>query len=291
MNILTNYPNVSLVTTNPATDSVVRDSAVRPIIPPASPLPSSNASPSVASERDKAQPAQVTPSTNPTYDLPANQIQDDIEQPQDQEGQSQEQDQQDQEEQQQQGESDQPSDESNERYSEQEQAALSELQLRDREVVAHEQAHSGVGGKYAGAPSYSYERGPDGTKYAVSGEVSIDTSKVANDPHATLVKAQQIKRAALAPAQPSSQDLSVAASADQMAAQARQEIMAEQSGDGTEKTYRIDGEIKSDSFNQRIELAQDGEFQQTLKNRTLHINQYYQSSSRISDTSTFSQQV
>jgi len=34
MNITTNYPNVSLVTTNPATDRVARDNAVRPVVPP-----------------------------------------------------------------------------------------------------------------------------------------------------------------------------------------------------------------------------------------------------------------
>jgi len=288
MNILTNYPNVSLVTTNPATDSVVRDSAVRPVIPPAAPLPSSNASPSVVTERDKAQPAQVAPSSQPTYELPTNQSQEDVEQAQkDQPSQQEEQEQ----EQQSQGEQEHSQDDNNERYTEQEQQQISELKERDREVIAHEQAHAGVGGKYAGAPSYSYERGPDGAKYAVSGEVSIDTSKIPNDPHATLVKAQQIKRAALAPAQPSSQDRSVAAKAETMATQARQEIMAEMGGDKADKSYRIDGEIKSDSFDQRIGLAQDDEFQQTLKNRTSHISQYYQGSSRIAQASTFSQQV
>ncbi|MEE4244192.1 MAG: putative metalloprotease CJM1_0395 family protein, partial [Kangiellaceae bacterium] len=66
----------------------------------------------------------------------------------------------------------------------QEQSEVQELAARDREVRAHEASHAGVGGKYAGAPSYTYQRGPDGRQYAVAGEVSIDTSTVAGDPAA-----------------------------------------------------------------------------------------------------------
>lgn len=111
---------------------------------------------------------------------------------------------------------------------EQQQDEIRELAARDREVRAHERAHSAVGGQYAGAPSYQYQRGPDGVSYAVSGEVSIDTSAVPGDPQATLEKAQLIQRAATAPAEPSAQDRRVAAQASQMAAEARAEIITEQ---------------------------------------------------------------
>lgn len=98
--------------------------------------------------------------------------------------------------------------------SQQELVELRELRIRDREVRAHEQAHAAVAGSLArGGPSYDYQRGPDGRQYAVGGSVSIDTSAVSGDPKATLDKAQQIKRAALAPAQPSAQDRAVAAAA------------------------------------------------------------------------------
>ncbi len=100
--------------------------------------------------------------------------------------------------------------EGNETYTEAELEQISALKLRDAEVNAHERAHAAVGGQHAGTPSYSYKTGPDGVKYAVSGEVSIDTSRVPNDPEATLRKAQQIKAAALAPAEPSGQDRRVA---------------------------------------------------------------------------------
>ncbi|UTF59371.1 putative metalloprotease CJM1_0395 family protein [Gilvimarinus sp. DA14] len=104
---------------------------------------------------------------------------------------------------------------------------ISELAARDREVRAHERAHAAVGGQYAGAPRYEYTRGPDGINYATAGEVSIDTSPIPNDPEATLEKAQQIQRAATAPAEPSAQDRRVAAQAAQLEIQAQAEIAAQ----------------------------------------------------------------
>jgi type IV secretory pathway VirB10-like protein len=105
----------------------------------------------------------------------------------------------------------------------QEAAQVRELKQRDAEVKAHEQAHMAAGGGLVqGAASYTYEKGPDGGMYAVGGEVKIDTSP-ARTPEQTIRKAQQIRRAALAPAQPSGTDRAVAAAASQMEAQARAE--------------------------------------------------------------------
>ncbi|WP_331346240.1 putative metalloprotease CJM1_0395 family protein [Cellvibrio sp. UBA7661] len=98
------------------------------------------------------------------------------------------------------------------------------LAARDREVRAHEQSHAAVAGQYGGSPTYSFVRGPDGVSYAVGGEVQIDTSPILGDPEATLRKAQQLRRAANAPAEPSSQDGRVAALAAQMELQARTEL-------------------------------------------------------------------
>jgi len=50
---------------------------------------------------------------------------------------------------------------------------------------------------------------------------------VANDPEATIEKAERIKRAALAPAEPSSTDRSVASKADRLKAQAQRELQQE----------------------------------------------------------------
>ena len=108
----------------------------------------------------------------------------------------------------------------------QQQQQIAALASRDREVRSHEQAHTAVGGSYAGAPTYSFKRGPDGQAYAVGGEVSIDVSPIPNDPAATLRKMEVVQQAALAPAEPSAQDLRVAAQAQVLAAQARSELAA-----------------------------------------------------------------
>lgn len=108
-----------------------------------------------------------------------------------------------------------------------EQQEIRELAATDREVRAHEQAHAAIGGKYAGSPVYEFVRGPDGISYAVGGEVRINTSPVPGNPEATIAKAQQIRRAASAPAEPSEQDRRVAADAAQMEAQANIELRQE----------------------------------------------------------------
>lgn len=110
----------------------------------------------------------------------------------------------------------------------QEQEQIQELAARDREVRAHEQAHAAVAGQYAKGTSYTYQRGPDGVSYAVGGEVQIDTSEIPGDPEATLRKAEQLRRAAHAPADPSAQDARVAALAAQMEQQARMELREQQ---------------------------------------------------------------
>jgi hypothetical protein len=100
---------------------------------------------------------------------------------------------------------------------------LQNLKQRDLEVRAHEQAHATIGGQYAAAPQYQFKSGSDGRQYAVDGEVSIDIASAAT-PEQTIRKMQQVKAAALAPAQPSSQDLRVASEASQKAIDAREEI-------------------------------------------------------------------
>ncbi len=106
------------------------------------------------------------------------------------------------------------------------------LASRDREVRSHEAAHASVGGAYAGSPSYTYQSGPDGQRYAVEGEVSIDTSPVAGDPQGTLKKAEQVRAAAMAPEQPRR----IAAKASLLAVKARGEILAERARTTEEKS-------------------------------------------------------
>jgi hypothetical protein len=103
--------------------------------------------------------------------------------------------------------------------------AVRELKRAEQEVIAHEAAHKAVGGGLAGAVSYTYTQGPDGKSYITGGEVSIHVP-VSGDPEKTLRDMEQVQRAALAPANPSGQDLAVAAKAAAAATDARRELAA-----------------------------------------------------------------
>ena len=107
-----------------------------------------------------------------------------------------------------------------------EQRVLDQLRARDRAVRAHEQAHLSAAGSLAtGGANFTYQRGPDGQRYAVGGEVGIDGARVPGDPEATIQRAQQIRRAALAPLNPSAQDRSVAANAAATEQRAQAELI------------------------------------------------------------------
>lgn len=124
-------------------------------------------------------------------------------------------------------------------------AMVKELQARDREVRAHEQAHMAAGAGLTGGATYSYQQGPDGQRYAVGGEVSIDTSTAAGDPETTIKNAETVRRAALAPSNPSAQDMAVAAAATQtittaQAELARSESSANSSDDNSLKEDKVE---------------------------------------------------
>lgn len=130
------------------------------------------------------------------------------------------------------------------------------LAARDREVHAHEQAHASVGGRHAGSPTFTFERGPDGVNYAVGGEVSISLPAGGDDPVATLAAAEQVRRAALAPANPSSQDRSVAAAAGQLAVESRagiSELQAQEQAASSEQAEadRVEAQQQQDNKQQQ----------------------------------------
>lgn len=150
---------------------------------------------------------------------------------------------------------------------EEQRAQVDELKNRDREVRQHEQAHLSAAGPHAiSGPTYDYQKGPDGKKYAVGGEVQIDTSPVDGDPEATIRKARIVRAAALAPAEPSSQDRAVAAKATQMEmsarADAREKEAAESSGTQGESAPTEDtppsgdGQLPTSTGNSGAEKAQ-----------------------------------
>lgn len=118
------------------------------------------------------------------------------------------------------------------------------LASRDKEVRSHESAHASVGGVIAGAPSYTYEIGPDGKKYAVEGEVSVDVTPVPGDPKETIAKMNRVQAAALAPTNPSAQDVRVAATAAAIILEAQAEVVNSSTED--DETKRPDNNLYRD---------------------------------------------
>jgi hypothetical protein len=118
--------------------------------------------------------------------------------------------------------------EEKEELSEEEKKEVEELKKVDKNVHIHEQAHLSAAGGYArGGANYEYTTGPDGKRYAVGGHVNLDTGPE-RTPEATIRKAEVIRRAALAPADPSSADRQIAADAAKMAQEAQREIASQQ---------------------------------------------------------------
>lgn len=130
------------------------------------------------------------------------------------------------------------------------QQLVKELKARDLEVRAHEAAHLRAAGSHArGGAKFEYQKGPDGKQYAVGGHVNIDVSKVPNDPEATIRKAEQVRRAALAPAEPSSKDRQVAAKASGMIIEAQQELSEQRLEELTANSEEVENTEEASSAN------------------------------------------
>lgn len=158
----------------------------------------------------------------------------------------------------------------------QEQKQVDKLEARDREVRTHEEAHRAAAGQlFRGGPNYSYKTGPDGRRYAVSGSVQIDTSP-GRTPEETIEKAASMRRAALAPADPSGKDRAIAAKAARLEAQAMRELAETKSEElaqnndqpTTDSKLALDGssdkdnqgsfDLKADRFEPRSYASRSG---------------------------------
>lgn len=138
--------------------------------------------------------------------------------------------------------------------SEAEEELVRKLAARDREVRDHEQAHARVGGEYAGEPTYTYQTGPDGQRYAVGGAVAIDTAPVRNDPAATIQKMEVVKAAALAPAEPSAADRRIAAIAEAQRLQAVGDLNASRIAERDEGAAETDSTPRSGRVEAFLEM-------------------------------------
>lgn len=134
--------------------------------------------------------------------------------------------------------------------SQEEASAVRQLKARDTQVRAHEAAHqAAAGGLAVSGASFSFQRGPDGVNYAIGGEVSIDVSP-GRTPSETIGRARTIQAAALAPADPSGQDLAVAAQAQQMAQEARAELTRQQMEERTAERSPSGGARLANAYGQ-----------------------------------------
>jgi len=136
-----------------------------------------------------------------------------------------------------------------------EKAVVRELEMRDREVHAHEQAHAAAGAGIAGAPSYSYETGPDGRRYAVDGEVAIHVRTGSDDPQVAIQQYEQVVRAALAPANPSSHDRAVAANAQTKIAELQAKAASERQSKSPRSLANESGAAKNETGTASADLV------------------------------------
>ncbi|MBQ4839541.1 MULTISPECIES: putative metalloprotease CJM1_0395 family protein [Pseudoalteromonas] len=242
MNIVTPQPAINLNTANVYTETARRDNQLREVIPKPAAVPPPATENKALQDNDKSRTAEHD--SQDTYDANG-QLKDSksINERGDEKGDGQKESQ----------ASEEELSEREQAQQEQDEQQLKELKDRDREVKLHEQAHARVGGQYAGAPSYEYQRGPDGNNYAVGGQVMIDVAPVEGDPQQTIEKMQTVRAAALAPAEPSGADRAIAADATSKIATAQAEL-AKKSISGSEEDKASSGVQKF----QNRRLTQEG---------------------------------
>lgn len=107
---------------------------------------------------------------------------------------------------------------------------IEQLKGIEREVITHESAHKAASAGVTGSISYSHTTGPDEQRYITGEEVSIQMPN-AGESDRTISLLEKVRQAALAPVEPSAQDLRVAASASAQI----QQVRAEQNGDDFEE--------------------------------------------------------
>ena len=270
MNIVTPFPSININTANVYTETARRDNQLREVIPPAAANTAGSTENKAQSDAEKAKLPGNSDSS--TYNA-SGKIADDKTIAQREGNADSDQDDAEQEKQQ----AAEEVSEQEELQLEQELQQIKELKARDTEVRTHEQAHAAVGGQYAGSPSYEYQRGPDGTNYAVGGEVPIDVGVINGDPQATIDKMQTVRAAALAPAEPSGADRAIAADATQKIAAAQAELASADEEDSSEDKSRVSASF-SNSESSEVKTAKSEEQSRDVEveARAGRIAQFYQ---------------
>ena len=285
MNIVTPFPSININTANVYTETARRDNQLREVIPPAAANTAGSTENKAQSDAEKAKLPGNSDSS--TYNA-TGKIADDKTIAQREGNADSDQDNAEQEKQQ----AAEEVSEQEELQLEQELQQIKELKARDTEVRTHEQAHAAVGGQYAGSPSYEYQRGPDGTNYAVGGEVPIDVGVINGDPQATIDKMQTVRAAALAPAEPSGADRAIAADATQKIAAAQAELASADDEDSSEDKSRVSASF-SNSESSEVKTAKSEEQSRDVEveARAGRIASFYQLATSPATQSQFSAQI
>ena len=285
MNIVTPFPSININTANVYTETARRDNQLREVIPPAAANTAGSTENKAQSDAEKAKLPGNSDSS--TYNA-SGKIADDKTIAQREGNADSDQDDAEQEKQQ----AAEEVSEQEELQLEQELQQIKELKARDTEVRTHEQAHAAVGGQYAGSPSYEYQRGPDGTNYAVGGEVPIDVGVINGDPQATIDKMQTVRAAALAPAEPSGADRAIAADATQKIAAAQAELASADDEDSSEDKSRVSASF-SNSESSEVKTAKSEEQSRDVEveARAGRIASFYQLATSPATQSQFSAQI
>ena len=285
MNIVTPFPSININTANVYTETARRDNQLREVIPPAAANTAGSTENKAQSDAEKAKLPGNSDSS--TYTA-SGKIADEKTIAQREGNADSDQNDADQEKQQ----AAEEVSEQEELQLEQELQQIKELKARDTEVRTHEQAHAAVGGQYAGSPSYEYQRGPDGTNYAVGGEVPIDVGVINGDPQATIDKMQTVRAAALAPAEPSGADRAIAADATQKIAAAQAELASADDEDSSEGQSRVSASF-SNNESSEVKTAKSEEQSRDVEveARAGRIASFYQLATSPATQSQFSAQI
>ena len=132
-----------------------------------------------------------------------------------------------------------------------ERAELRRLQARDARIRAKEMARLGAAGSLAlSGARFRFEVGPDGRKYAVDGEVRVDTAHE-GDPERNLEKARQLQVTALAGPNLLSTDPALSALARRLALMAYADLARR------ENLEELNGKADSDRMLKRVPLGSD----------------------------------
>ena len=280
MNIVTPFPSININTANVYTETARRDNQLREVIPAPAPSSASNTETKTQSDAEKAK--LPGGGDGVTYSATGKIADEKSVQQRDEESENSETSEQEAE------TAEKQESEQEEQLLKQEQSQIKELKTRDTEVRVHEQAHAAVGGQHAGSPSYEYQRGPDGTNYAVGGEVQIDVSEVPGDPQATIDKMQTVRAAALAPAEPSGADRSIAANATQKLAAAQAEL-AQPESEEDDASNKVEASFSSDeSSDTKTAKSDEKQRDVDVEARAGRIANFYQMATSPANQSGFS---